>query len=346
MKKALFTLFLISAFSSFSFSQTKWDAAAVKWADSVFNSLNDDQRIAQLMVVRQSSFSRQGPIYYDSLITELISKYNIGGIVVFQGTPVKQANFINQYQKIAKTPLMVCIDGEWGLGMRFDSVKPLNHQMMMGAINDPSIIYQYGKLVAEQCKRIGIHVNYAPVIDINNNPDNPVINDRSFGESKYKVTEFGIAYMKGMQDAGVLACAKHFPGHGDVSVDSHHDLPVINKSKEELDSLELYPFRKLAEAGIGSMMIAHLFIPAIDNTENTATSISKKSVTGILRDQLNYDGLTFTDALDMKGVSKFFPGGEIAVQSLIAGNDMLCLPEDVPNTIEKIKEAIADNKIT
>ena len=279
-------------------------------------------------------------------ITEAIQKYNIGGIVLFQGGPVKQANFINYFQSIAKTPLMVCIDAEWGLGMRQDSVIPLNHQMMLGAVRDSSIISAYGKLVGAQCKREGIQVNFAPVVDINNNPDNPVINDRSFGEDKYKVARYGIAYMKGMQDEGVLACAKHFPGHGDVSVDSHFDLPVINKSMQQLDSLELYPFEQMFAAGVGSVMIAHLYIPAIDTTANTATSLSKKNVTGLLREQLNFQGLTFTDALDMKGVAKFFPGGEIAAQSLIAGNDMLCLPADVPTSIAKIKEAIENKKLS
>jgi beta-glucosidase-like glycosyl hydrolase/CubicO group peptidase (beta-lactamase class C family) len=345
MKKSLLICLVLTFFKSIAFSQTPTPAAR-HWADSVFNSLNDDQRIAQLMVLRESSFSKDGPVYYDSLITEAIQKYNIGGICLFQGSPVKQANFLNYFQSIAKTPLMVCIDAEWGLGMRFDSVTPLNHQMMLGAVNDPAIVYQYGKLVGNQLKRIGIHVNYAPVVDINNNPDNPVINDRSFGEDKYKVADFGIQYMKGMQDVGVLACAKHFPGHGDVSVDSHFDLPVINKSLAELDSLELYPFKKMFKAGVGSVMIAHLYIPAIDSTANTATSISKNNVTGLLRDQLHYDGLTFTDALNMKGVSKYFPGGKIAAQSLIAGNDMLCLPEDVGTSIEKIKEAIEAKKLS
>lgn len=343
MKNFLIACVLISLnFSAFSQTPTP---AATHWADSVFNSLKDDQRIAQLMVLRESSFTKDGPVYYDSAIAEAIQKYNIGGICLFQGAPVKQANFINYFQHIARTPLMVCIDAEWGLGMRFDSVTPLNHQMMLGAIHDPSLIYEYGKLVGQQCKRMGIHVNFAPVVDINNNPNNPVINDRSFGENKYKVADYGIAYMKGLQDQGVLACAKHFPGHGDVSVDSHLDLPVINKSLEQLDSLELYPFKKMFTAGVGSVMIAHLYIPAIDSTSNTATSLSKKNVTGLLRKQLHFNGLTFTDALGMKGVSKFFPGGQIAAESLIAGNDMLCLPEDVPACIAKIREAIDSNKL-
>ncbi len=346
MHKLLLTIFLLTATRLISFSQIHPTPAAQQWADSVFNTLNDDQRIAQLMVLRESSYTRDGPVYYDSLIADAITKYDIGGIVLFQGSPVKQANFINYFQSIAKTPLMVCIDAEWGLGMRLDSVIPLNHQMMLGAVQDVSIISGYGKLVGEQCKREGIQVNFAPVVDINNNPDNPVINDRSFGEDKYKVARYGVAYMKGMQGEGVLACAKHFPGHGDVSVDSHKDLPVINKSMEQLDSLELYPFEQMFAAGVGSVMIAHLYIPAIDTTANTATSLSKKNVTGLLRDQLHFQGLTFTDALGMQGVAKFFPGGQIAAQSLIAGNDMLCLPEDVPSSIAKIREAIDSNKLS
>lgn len=345
MNKFLVTLFFFSV-RLFSFSQVQNNPSAHQWADSVFNTLSDDERITQLMVLRESEITKDGVFIYDSAITEAIEKYNIGGIVLFQGGPVKQANFINRFQSIAKTPLMVCIDAEWGLGMRVDSVIPLNHQMMLGSVQDPSIMYNYGKLVARQCKRMGIQVNFAPVVDINNNPNNPVINDRSFGEDKYKVARNGIAYMKGLQDEGVLACAKHFPGHGDVSVDSHRDLPVINKSMEQLDSLELYPFEQMFAAGAGSVMIAHLYIPAIDTTANTATSLSKNNVTGLLREKLNYQGLTFTDALGMQGVAKYFPGGEIAAQSLIAGNDMLCLPADVPSSIVKIKEAIQNNKLS
>ena len=343
MKKILIASFLFILHFSAS-SQTDFEAAK-HWSDSVFNSLNDDQRIAQLMVLRESSFNKDGAVYHDSLIASAIEKYNIGGICLFQGSPVRQANFLNYFQSIARTPLMVCIDAEWGLGMRMDSVVPLSHQMMLGAVENPAIIYQYGQLVGKQLKRIGIQVNYAPVVDINNNPDNPVINDRSFGENKYKVAKFGVAYMRGMQDEGVLACAKHFPGHGDVSVDSHLDLPVINKSLAQLDSLELYPFREMIAAGVGSVMIAHLYIPAIDSAANTATSISKNNVTGLLRNKLHFQGLTFTDALNMKGVAKFFPGGEIAAQSLIAGNDMLCLPEDVAVSIAKIREAIEAKKL-
>lgn len=237
------------------------------------------------------------------------------------------------------------IDGEWGLGMRLDSVIKFPYQLTLGALPNNQLVYQIGKAIGEQCKRIGIHVNYAPVVDINNNPHNPVIGYRSFGEDKFKVAQYGVAYMKGMQDAGIMACAKHFPGHGDVDVDSHYDLPLISKSMPQLDSLELYPFKELFKAGVGSVMIAHLAIPAIDNTTNQPTSLSKNNIIGLLRNELDYEGLTFTDALEMKGVTKFFPAGEAAVQALIAGNDMLCLPEDVTAAINAIQGAIKKKRL-
>jgi beta-N-acetylhexosaminidase len=328
-------------------AQTHSNLSADKWVDSVFQTLSNDQKIAQLMVVRLSSIdlSTHQVTFYDKEVEEAIRKYNVGGICLFQGGPITQANFINHLQGISQTPLMICIDAENGVGMRMDSVIGLPRQMMLGAVQDPQLIYQYGKIVGEQCKRIGIQVNYAPVVDINNNPDNPVINDRSFGEDKFKVATFGVQYTKGMQDVGVMACAKHFPGHGDVSVDSHFDLPVINKTKKQLDTLELYPFKELFKAGVASVMIAHLYIPDIDNSPNRATSLSYNNVTKLLRKKLKYNGISFTDALEMKGVSKFFPDGEASAESLIAGNDMLCLPGDIPGSIQKITEAINDRKI-
>jgi len=316
---------------------------ADKWVRKQFRKLSKDQRIAQLMIIR--AHSNLGAEHVQE-VTELIKKYNVGGLCFFQGGPVRQANLTNFYQKIAKTPLMIAIDGEWGLGMRLDSVINFPRQLMMGAVPDAKLIYQFGLAVGEQCKRMGIHVNYAPDIDINNNPMNPVINDRSFGEDKYKVALFGVQYMKGMQDVGVMACAKHFPGHGDVSVDSHYDLPVINKSRTQLDQLELYPFRELIKAGVGSMMIAHLAIPSIDTTANLPTSLSAKNVTDLLRNELGYQGISFTDALEMQGVAKFFPKGDASVMSLIAGNDMLCLPGDIPGSIKKVRQAIKEGKLT
>ena len=316
------TLFLPVA----SIAQYKSKLTAEQWTDSVLNSLSNEEKIAQLMVVR--AHSNLGADHV-AKVTNDIKQYNVGALCFFQGGPVRQANLTNLYQSIAKTPLMVTIDGEWGLGMRLDSVTKFPYQLTLGSVSDENLIYRMGLAVGDQCKRIGVHVNYAPVVDINNNPNNPVIGYRSFGEDKYKVSKYGVAYMKGMQDAGIMACAKHFPGHGDVDVDSHYDLPVINKTTKELDSMELVPFRAIFDAGVGSVMIAHLSIPSIDNTKNVATSISKNSVTDLLRNKMGYQGLTFTDALEMKGVAKYFPGGTIAVEALIAGNDMLCLPASV-----------------
>lgn len=341
MKKPLFTL-IVTLFTITSFAQYNSTLSEDKWVDSVFRSLSREQKIAQLMVIR--AHSNLGAAHVKG-VTDLITKYNVGALCFFQGGPVRQANLTNQYQSLAKTPLMVTIDGEWGLGMRLDSVEKFPYQLTLGALNDPKLVYDMGVAVGEQMKRIGVHVNYAPVVDVNNNPGNPVIGYRSFGEDKYKVADLGVAYTKGMQDAGIMACAKHFPGHGDTEVDSHYDLPVINKSKEQLDSLELYPFQALFKAGVGSVMIAHLSIPAIDNTKNRPTTLSKANVTDLLRDEMGYKGLTFTDALEMKGVTKFYPAGEAAVQALIAGNDMLCLPDDVPAAIAAVQAAVKAKKI-
>lgn len=339
--------FILAGFASLLFltsiSQYRSSLPAQQWVDSVFNSLSGDERIAQLMVIR--AHSNLGPDHVAKVVND-IRKYNVGALCFFQGGPVRQADLTNYYQSIAKTPIMVTIDGEWGLGMRLDSVEKYPYQLTLGAISNEELVYRMGLAVGRQCRRIGVHVNYAPVVDVNNNPNNPVIGYRSFGEDPQKVSELGVAYMRGMQDAGIMACAKHFPGHGDVDVDSHYDLPVINKSRKALDSMELVPFRALFNAGVGSVMTAHLYIPAIDNTANKATSISKKSVTGVLREDLGYDGLVFTDALEMKGVAKYFPGGTIAVEAIIAGNDMLCLPESVPDAIQQIKNAIKSKRIT
>ena len=344
MKRCLLSLSL-SCFCFFTtvYAQHHSSLPAEQWVDSVFRTFSKDEKIAQLMVIR--AHSNLGPDHV-AKVTNDIAKYNVGALCFFQGGPVRQALLTNTYQQLAKTPLMVTIDGEWGLGMRLDSVTRFPYQLTLGAMDDTALMHKMGVAVGEQCKRLGVHVNYAPVVDINNNPSNPVIGYRSFGEDKYKVAALGAAYTRGMQDAGIMACAKHFPGHGDVAVDSHYDLPVVNKTVSQLDSLELYPFRAQVAAGVGSVMIAHLFIPAVDNTANTATSISKNAVTGLLRDSLGYQGLTFTDALEMKGVAKYFPGGTIAVEALVAGNDMLCLPASVPETIAAVKKAIKQKRIS
>ena len=320
---------------------------ATHWVDSVYNSLTPDQRLAQLMVLRESGLENGQPEIYGEKVMDLIKRYNIGGICLFQGSPKDQAQVLAGLQNAAQTPLMVCIDGETGLGMRMDGVDKFPDQLTMGAIrNGKDLIYKIGAAMARQCIRMGIQVNYAPVVDINNNPANPVIGYRSFGQDKNVVADYGVAIMKGMQNEGIMACAKHFPGHGDVSVDSHLDLPVIEKSLPELEKLELVPFKKVFKAGIGSVMIAHLSIPKIEPTPHLASSLSHKFVTDLLRKKIGFTGLSFTDALGMKGVAKYFPQGEVCVMSLKAGNDMLCLPEDVGLGIEKINAAIQKGELS
>ena len=347
MKAIQLILFILLFFSYQSKTQSFYQASdeAKHWVDNTFKKLSKKQRIAQLMVIRLSEKTPTGIAFYDAKVEKEIRKYNIGSVCLFQGSPVQQAGFINRFQRIAKTPVLFCIDDETGLGMRLDSVAKFPDQITIGATNDSSLVYNIGKAIGKQCKRIGIQVSYAPVVDINNNANNPVINFRSLGQDKYKVAAYGIEMMQGIQSENIMACAKHFPGHGDVDVDSHKDLPVINKSLAQLDSLELYPFKQVFAAGIGSVMIAHLSIPAIDSTPHLPTSLSSKNVNGLLRNELNYNGISFTDALEMKGVAKYYPQGAAAVQSLVAGNDMLCLPGNVKDCIRQIRKAIRKKQL-
>ena len=268
-------------------------AAKTAWVDSVLHSLSLEEQIAQLLMIR--TYSNKNREFYDS-ISRLIIKYNIGGITFFQGSPHRQAELTNYWQRVAKTPLLVSIDAEWGLGMRLDSVMDFPEQMTLGAIQDNSLIYQTGYQIGKQCRRIGVQMNFAPVIDVNSNRNNPVINFRSFGENPQMVAEKGLAYIQGLQDAGVIATAKHFPGHGDTDSDSHYTLPVVRHAETHLDSVELYPFRKAIDQGVGGVMVAHLYVPAIDSAGNRATSLSRPAVEGWLRDSLGFNGLAVTDA--------------------------------------------------
>lgn len=313
------------------------------WVDSVYAALTPEQRIAQLfMVATRSDIESK----YDKKITNLISKYNIGGLIFMQGKTTKQAQMCNKYQSLAKTPLLIAMDAEWGLRMRLSDGMRFPYQMTLGALQNDSLIEEMGKAIAEQMRSLGVQVSFSPVADINNNPKNPVIGFRSFGENKEAVAQKAIRYMKGLQNTGVLACAKHFPGHGDTDTDSHLDLPIIQANKNRLDSLELHPFKKMIEAGVASMMTAHLYIPSLDNTKNQASTLSPKIVQNLLREELKFDGLIFTDALNMKGVAKFYEPGEVEVKALLAGNDVLLFSEDVPLAIQQIKKAIKKKKIT
>ncbi|WP_020530846.1 glycoside hydrolase family 3 protein [Flexithrix dorotheae] len=313
------------------------------WVLKTLQKLSPEERIAQLIHV--AGYSNRDENHEKDLL-QLVEKLGIGGIIFFQGTPEKQAQMVNHFQEKAKVPLMISIDGEWGLAMRLNNSTAFPYQMALGALEENHLIYEMGREIGKHCKRAGIQVNFAPVADINNNPDNPVISFRSFGENREMVAEKAAEYMKGLQDEGVLACAKHFPGHGDTSTDSHFGLPVISHSKERFEDNELYPFSKLIEVGIASMMIAHLNVPAIDPAPNMPSTLSKPIITDLLKGDLGFEGLTFTDALDMKGVADLFPSGVVDAKALVAGNDVLLFTVDPEKAITEIKKAIENGEIT
>ncbi len=283
--------------------------------------------------------------YNENEIKVLIRNHHIGGLIFMQGTAKKQAELTNVYQGISKTPLLIAMDAEWGLGMRLTGIQDLPQQLFLGAANDTALMKKYGEAVAAQCKRLGVHINFAPVVDVNNNPRNPVINARAFGEQKELVSNLGNIYMRALQDNGIMACAKHFPGHGDTDVDSHEDLPTIKKSREELEKLEFQPFKELIKNGVQSIMVAHLNIPALEDQAHLPTTLSKKVVTDLLKRDLTFGGLVFTDALNMQGVSKYYKAGEADYLALKAGNDVLLFSEDVAQGIRRIKAAIDNNEI-
>jgi len=312
------------------------------WVDSVMNTLTLKEKIGQLLMVRANQPGKN----YDRKIESYIDEYGIGGVTFFAGDPKEQVKVTNEWQINSKVPLLISIDGEWGLGMRLENTPGFPYQMTLGAVEQDTLIYLMGKEIGKQFRRMGIHMNFAPVVDINSNPANPVIHLRSFGEEVGNVTQKGLAYMKGMQDAGLIAVAKHFPGHGDTDTDSHKTLPVIVKSKQELDSLELVPFKGLIREGVDGVMIAHLYIPEIENRENLASTLSEKIVTDLLKKELGFEGLVITDALDMKGVTKYYRPGDIEVMAFLAGNDILLLPADVPAAMEALLKAVEDGIIT
>lgn len=319
-------------------STAQAERAAQAWSDSVLNTMNTQAMIGQLFMVATFSKGNQEETKYTQ---NLVSKYKLGGLIFMQGTAEEQTRLVNVYQDIADVPLMIGQDAEYGLGMRLKNTMRFPRNMTLGAIRNDSLIYEMGTEYARQLKMVGVKVNFAPVVDINNNPANPVINTRSFGENKYNVTRKAIMLSQGMETHGVLACLKHFPGHGDTDTDSHVDLPLISHSKERLDTLELYPFARAMEAGVGGVMIAHMYVPALDATPNLATTLSPFVVKEMIRKRMNYKGLIFTDALNMKGVTKYHAPGVVEVKAFLAGNDVLLYPANVPRAIEGMRRALS-----
>ena len=313
------------------------------WVDSIVQMTSFEERLGQLFMV--AAYSNKDSRHTEE-IEKLIQGQQIGGVIFFQGGPVRQANLTNRYQSISKIPLFVAMDAEWGVNMRLDSIIGFPKAMTLGALPDEDLIYEMGSEIAHQFKELGMHINFAPVVDVNSNPNNPVIGYRAFGEEKRLVTRKSLAYMKGLQDNGVMANAKHFPGHGDTENDSHYALPVINHSVSRIHDIDLYPYRELIANDLMSVMVAHLHVPNLDNSPNRATTLSKYVVNDLLKTQMNFNGLVFTDALNMQGVTKYYKPGEVDLQALLAGNDVLLYSMDVPKAKAMILQAIQENKIS
>lgn len=340
--KRIVVLAMAGLLSVAAYSQSVDYMSEDRWVDSVFNSLTLEQRIGQLMIVRvptNNNAKKFKELYRN------VSEYYAGGVCFFAGTAPEQLQMTKRLQAMAPVPLFVSIDAEWGLGMRLKDAYSFPRQMMMGALQNDSLVYLIGREIAGQCRKMGIHINFAPCVDINSNPMNPVIGARSFGEDRDNVARKGIMYARALQDNGVMAVAKHFPGHGDTDVDSHLDLPVINHDKAYLDSVELYPFRQMIAAGVDGVMIAHLQVDAYDSRRNRPSSLSHYIVNDLLRKQMNYGGLVFSDGMDMKAITKHYKDGRAELEALRSGIDIILLPDDMPKAVECIAKACNDDSL-
>ena len=314
-----------------------------KWVDSIYNTMTLKERVGQLFMI--AAYSNKDQQHTDDL-NKIIKEHGIGGLVFFQGGPVRQAKQTNLYQATSKVPLLIAMDAEWGLNMRLDSTARFPYNMTLGAVQDNDLVMKVGEKIGEHCSRLGVHINFAPVVDINTNSKNPIIGVRSFSEDKYNVTEKALAYTEGMQSQNVLACAKHFPGHGDTDKDSHKTLPTVTLSEERIDSVEMYPYKKLFKNNMAGVMVGHLNVPSLEKNDGLPSSLSHEIVTNILKGRLQFKGLIFTDALEMKGVSTFKEPGDVDLAAFKAGNDVLLMGEDVSKGISKIIEAYDNKEVT
>lgn len=344
MLRRLLTLIFLLLISANVLQAQSWRSGdyRTQWGDSLLKTMTLREQIAQMMMV--AAWSNKGPEHVAE-VEELISRYRIGGLCFFQGHPLKQAYLTNYYQQLSRTPMLIAIDGEWGLAMRLRDIEKYPYQMTLGAAGDDSLIYRTGMMIGAQCRRMGIHINFAPSVDVNTNPDNPIIGFRSFGENPADVSRQGDWMMKGMQDAGIIACAKHFPGHGDSEADSHLELPRISADRPRLDSVELLPFRRLISHGVKSVMTGHLEVPALDTVPHRPSSLSPIVVNDLLKNDLAFKGLIITDALNMKGVSSLYGRGYAEAAAILAGNDIALFPENVPKAIDLIVEMVRSGKL-
>ena len=319
------------------------DKKAVKYADSLYAKLSMDERIGQLYIVALYTNKDQNHI---SGVRKLVEQERIGGIILMQDDAEQEIALVNEFQKKSRVPMLFGMDAEWGLYQRIKTAHKFPWAMTLGAIQDNNLVYEMASKIAEDAKKMGIYWNFAPVVDVNTNPKNPIIGNRSFGSDVQNVIAKSLAYAQGLQDNGVLAAIKHFPGHGDTDVDSHLDLPVVKHSLERLNKIELAPFKALMDKKIGGAMIAHLYVPQLEKGKNIPASISYDIVTNLLKNKFRYEGLVITDALNMNAVAKKYPAGELDLMAFKAGNDVLLFSQDVPTGKKLIKEAIQKGEIS
>ncbi|MFK5879711.1 MAG: glycoside hydrolase family 3 N-terminal domain-containing protein [Flavobacteriaceae bacterium] len=322
---------------------TKDVEAQEKWVDSILSSLSIEEKIGQLFMVAAYSNKDEK---HEQFIVDMIEKYHIGSLIFFQDKPIKQAELTNKYQALSKIPLLIGIDGEWGLNMRLKDTYRYPWNMTLGAIQDNALIEKFGMQVGQHCKRMGIHMNFAPVVDVNTNPENPIIGNRSFGENQVNVAEKSIAFTKGIQSENIIATAKHFPGHGDTATDSHKTLPSLDFDINRLEAVEMYPYTQLFKTGLTGVMVAHLSIPSLEPNESLPSSLSKKIVTDLLQDKMGFKGLIVSDALNMKGSANFASSAQVNLAAILAGNDLLDVPLDIPGTFELFKKALNTGELT
>lgn len=360
-----FLCFLIGVFSYGNFVEAKQEG----WAKETLSEMTLDEKIGQLFIVTAiSDPDLLGPQFEPffgyaiehagldcrwneygnpEFIENLIQNYHVGGVIYLgKARAASQIKLTNRFRSASQYPLFIALDCEWGMNHRLDEATKFPQSMTLGALKEDEAIRQMGSEIGEQCLSLGININFAPCVDVNVNHKNPVIHMRSYGDAKEKVAAKAIQYMTGMQDVGLITCAKHFPGHGDTQVDSHLALPLIDKSSAELHDVELFPFKKMIEAGVDAIMTAHLEVPAFEPQKHLPSSLSKKIVTDLLRHELKFEGLIITDALIMQGVSRHFNAGEIELKALLAGNDLLLCPTNVPKAIQAIKEALSEGVLT
>ena len=316
---------------------------ANQWVDKTYQSLSQDEKLGQLFIV--ALYTNKGEDHINS-VRNIIINDKIGGLILMQDDAAREINLVNEFQKKSKIPLMIGMDAEWGLFQRIATAHKFPWAMTLGAIQDKSLITEMAAKIAEDCKRMGINWDFAPVVDVNTNPNNPIIGNRSFGSAVPNVVSSALAYSNGLQDNNILAAIKHFPGHGDTDKDSHLDLPVVSHSLKRLNEIEIAPFKSLMDKGIGGVMVAHLYVPALEKTKGIPASISKNIITGILKEQLGYKGLIITDALNMGAVANKFKAGELDAMAFEAGNDIMLFSQDVTTGKKLIQQAIDKGEIS